>query len=50
MACALGCSSGSGADGRPHNLLLISIDSLRADHLGCYGYARETSPTLDRLA
>jgi len=50
LACALGCSSGSGADGRPHNLLLISIDSLRADHLGCYGYARETSPTLDRLA
>ena len=32
------------------NLLLISIDTLRADHLGCYGYPRATSPTVDRLA
>ncbi len=32
------------------NLLLISIDSLRPDHLGAYGYARETSPNLDRFA
>ena len=32
------------------NVILISIDSLRADHLGCYGYERDTSPNLDRLA
>jgi arylsulfatase A-like enzyme len=32
------------------NVLLVSIDSLRADHLGSYGYARRTSPTIDRLA
>ncbi len=32
------------------NLILISIDTLRADHLGAYGYERPTSPTLDRLA
>ncbi|MFT4540885.1 MAG: arylsulfatase A-like enzyme/4-amino-4-deoxy-L-arabinose transferase-like glycosyltransferase [Planctomycetota bacterium] len=32
------------------NLLLISIDSLRADHLHCYGYERETSPVIDALA
>jgi arylsulfatase A-like enzyme len=39
------------ADGdRRYNVLFISIDSLRADHLGCYGYRRETSPTIDRLA
>jgi arylsulfatase A-like enzyme len=39
------------ADGteRP-NVLLISIDTLRADRLGAYGYARPTSPNLDRLA
>lgn len=30
--------------------VLISIDTLRADHLGSYGYARETSPFLDTLA
>jgi len=32
------------------NVLLISIDTLRADHLSCYGYARETSPHLDAFA
>lgn len=32
------------------NVLLISIDSLRADHLGSYGYHRDTSPNLDALA
>jgi len=32
------------------NLLLITIDTLRADHLSAWGYERETSPTLDRLA
>ena len=31
------------------NLLLISIDSLRSDHLGLYGYSRNTSPVIDRL-
>ena len=34
----------------PPNLLLISVDTLRADHLGCYGYSRPTSPAIDRLA
>ena len=32
------------------NILYIDIDSLRADQLGCYGYARPTSPHIDRLA
>ena len=44
---------------RPLNIVLITIDTLRADHLGCYGYPATrsprgdrlgTSPTLDRLA
>jgi len=30
------------------SLLLISLDTLRADHLGVYGYARDTSPHIDR--
>ena len=32
------------------NIILISIDALRADHLGVYGYHRDTSPSIDRLA
>jgi arylsulfatase A-like enzyme len=32
------------------DLLLVTIDTLRADHLGCYGYARPTSPVIDALA
>lgn len=32
------------------NVLLISIDTLRADHLGAYGYPRPTSPHVDALA
>src|SRR5262249_47500701 len=34
----------------PRSLLLISLDTTRADHLHCYGYALPTSPALDRLA
>lgn len=32
------------------HLILISIDALRADHLGVYGYPRNTSPRIDQLA
>jgi len=32
------------------NVILLVLDSLRADHLGCYGYDRPTSPNLDRFA
>ena len=34
----------------PPLILLISIDTLRPDHLGAYGYTRPTSPALDRIA
>jgi arylsulfatase A-like enzyme len=34
----------------PPHLLLIAIDTLRADHLGAYGYPRPTSPNIDQLA
>ncbi len=37
-------------NGKKMNLILIVIDALRADHLGCYGYPRETTPHLDALA
>jgi arylsulfatase A-like enzyme len=38
-----------GAD-HVHNVLLVVIDTLRADHLSCYGYPRGTSPNIDRFA
>jgi glucan phosphoethanolaminetransferase (alkaline phosphatase superfamily) len=34
----------------PLNVLLITVDTLRADHLGAYGYGRNTSPHIDELA
>ena len=32
------------------NVLLISIDTCRADHLSCYGFGRETTPNIDNIA
>lgn len=48
LIAALGCA----AEQRPRrsNLLLITVDTLRADHLSSYGYGRQTSPVIDALA
>ncbi len=32
------------------NLLFVTLDTCRADHLGVYGYRRQTSPNIDRMA
>jgi arylsulfatase A-like enzyme len=49
LICALAAlCCGSGPE--PLNVLIIAIDTLRADHLGCYGYSRNTSPNIDKLA
>jgi arylsulfatase A-like enzyme/Tfp pilus assembly protein PilF len=34
----------------PPNVLLVTIDTVRADHIGAYGYARAATPAMDRLA
>jgi len=41
-----GCQAGPG----PPNLVLVSIDTVRADHLEAYGYERSTAPNLTALA
>jgi arylsulfatase A-like enzyme len=43
-------SSGAGAESRRPNVVLISIDTLRPDHLGCYGAQPSPSPRLDAFA
>jgi arylsulfatase A-like enzyme len=42
------CSREKGA--APRNLLIITVDTLRADHVGCYGYSKKTTPNIDALA
>lgn len=32
------------------NIILVTVDSLRADHIGCYGYDRDTTPEIDKYA
>ena len=49
LSVAAGACGGA-ADGPPRNVILISIDTLRPDHLSCYGHERETSPAIDALA
>ncbi len=50
-AITVGCADRQAQDDSPRqNLILISIDTLRADRLGAYGYDRDTSPALDALA
>lgn len=48
LAALAACTSGDGE--RPPNVVLIVVDTLRADHLSLYGYPRPTSPNLERLA
>ena len=50
-----GCRQESGGPVSPKaaakpNIVLISMESVRADHVGCYGYDRDTTPALDALA
>jgi len=50
LASSLAFGSGCASRGKKPNILLITIDALRADHLSCYGYHRNTSPNIDQLA
>lgn len=50
LLLSLGCSGGASPEGPLPSIVVITIDTLRADHLGAYGYFRDTSPHLDALA
>lgn len=57
LAVALGCGRADEASQRPGvvpneppSIVLITADTLRADHLGAYGYTRDTSPNFDAFA
>ncbi len=47
---AASCSRRPAEPARPRNVIFILVDTLRADHLGAYGSARDTSPNLDAFA
>jgi len=47
---ALGACGGTAPVPARPNVLFVSVDTLRADHLGAYGYGRPTSPRIDALA
>lgn len=51
LTLPLATIAGCGRDEpKPLNVVIIALDTLRPDHLGCYGYERDTSPGLDRWA
>jgi len=49
FSCGRPENPGAAASRRPP-IVLVLVDALRPDHLGCYGYRRPTSPVLDSLA
>jgi len=50
LTAACGNGSATGPSDDSLSVVLVSIDTLRADHLGCYGYDRPTTPHIDRFA
>jgi len=55
LLCQPGCKRNAAVEQRSEpgsspNLLLITIDTLRADHVGCYGYKDAKTPAIDALA
>lgn len=50
VGCNRDAPSGGGRLPEKTNVLLITLDTTRADHLGCYGHTEASTPTLDSLA
>lgn len=49
-AVLAGCGGSTEPGKLAPNIILFTLESLRADHVGCYGYARPVTPNLDRFA
>lgn len=50
LSAPAGKSTGEASGAKPPNIIILLVDSLRADHLSAYGYPLPTSPRIDRLA
>jgi arylsulfatase A-like enzyme len=50
LLAALACGDAGDEPWRPPDVIVISVDTLRADHLPTYGYPRPTAPHIDALA
>src|SRR5581483_4640329 len=46
--CFAAMAHAAGTPSKP-NVLIVTIDTLRADHVGCYGYTRVKTPNIDSL-
>src|SRR3954451_20573454 len=52
VLCGVGCSGARDKAppiARPEHIIIVTVDTLRADRLGCYGNAHVATPSIDRL-
>ena len=50
LICLLWSGCGSDLKGTGNNVVLITFDTVRADHFGCYGFEKAHTPNVDKLA
>jgi len=50
VLCSVGCSQPLSLDDSRFNVVMVVLDAARADHLGSYGYTRDTTPYADEFA
>ena len=50
LAAFVSCGDSENSSARKPDVVIVLVDALRADALGCYGWPRPTSPNIDRFA